>query len=63
MGRFGVMGSNEKTRKGKPMEADLSTSHPEIPEYPPEKVASDDDFGTKLMVRKGRIAKDVDLEF
>jgi len=32
-------------------------------EYPLAKVALEDDFGAKLMRRKGRIAKDIDLEF
>ncbi|MDQ0470966.1 hypothetical protein [Labrys wisconsinensis] len=35
----------------------------ELLEYALAKVVLEDDFGTKLVHRKGRIAKDVDLEF
>lgn len=38
-------------------------SDTELLEYALAKVALEDDFGTKLVQRKGRIAKDVDLEF
>jgi hypothetical protein len=38
-------------------------SDTELLEYALAKVALEDDFGTKLVRRKGRVAKDVDLEF
>lgn len=38
-------------------------SDTELLEYALAKVAIEDDFGTKLVRRKGRIGKDVDLEF
>jgi hypothetical protein len=38
-------------------------SDTELLEYAIAKVALEDDFGTKLVRRKGRIAKDLDLEF
>jgi hypothetical protein len=38
-------------------------SDTELLEYALAKVALEDDFGTKLVGRKGRIAKDIDLEF
>ena len=37
-------------------------SDTELLEYALAKVALEDDFGTKLVRRKGRIAQDVDLE-
>jgi hypothetical protein len=39
------------------------TSDTELLEYAQAKVALEDDFGTGLIRRKGRIAQDVDLEF
>jgi hypothetical protein len=39
------------------------SSDTELLEYALAKVALEDDFGAKLLARKGRIAKDVDLEF
>jgi hypothetical protein len=39
------------------------TSDTELLEYALAKVALEDDFGTKLVARKGRITKDIDLEF
>jgi hypothetical protein len=38
-------------------------SDTELLEYALAKVAIEDDFGPKLVRRKGRIAKDIDLEF
>lgn len=38
-------------------------SDTELLEYALAKVALEDDFGTKLVRRKGQVAKDVDLEF
>jgi hypothetical protein len=38
-------------------------SDTELLEYALAKVALEDDFGTKLVRRKGRVAKDIDLEF
>jgi len=38
-------------------------SDTELLEYALAKVALEDDFGAKLVRRKGRIAKDIDLEF
>jgi hypothetical protein len=38
------------------------TSDTELLEYALAKVAIEDDFGAKLVRRKGRIAKDIDLE-
>jgi hypothetical protein len=38
------------------------TSDTELLEYALAKVALEDDFGTKLIRRKGRIAQDVDLD-
>jgi hypothetical protein len=38
-------------------------SDTELLEYALAKVALEDDFGTRLIRRKGRVAKDVDLEF
>jgi hypothetical protein len=38
-------------------------SDTELLEYALAKVALEDDFGSKLVRRKGRIAKDIDLEF
>lgn len=38
-------------------------SDTELLEYALAKVALEDDFGTKLVRRKGRIAQDIDLEF
>jgi hypothetical protein len=38
------------------------TSDTELLEYALARVALEDDFGTKLVRRKGRIARDVDLE-
>ena len=35
----------------------------ELLEYALAKVALEDDFGAKLVRRKGRVAKDIDLEF
>jgi hypothetical protein len=37
-------------------------SDTELLEYALAKVALEDDFGTKLVRRKGRIAQDIDLE-
>jgi hypothetical protein len=37
-------------------------SDTELLEYALAKVALEDDFGTKLVRRKGRIARDIDLE-
>ena len=39
------------------------TSDTELHEYALAKVALEDDFGAKLVRRKGRIPKDLDLEF
>jgi hypothetical protein len=39
------------------------TSDTELLEYALAKVALEDDFGAKLVRRKGRIPKDLDLEF
>jgi hypothetical protein len=39
------------------------TSDTELLEYALAKVAIEDDFGAKLVRRKGRVAKDIDLEF
>lgn len=39
------------------------TSDTELIEYALAEVALEDDFGTRLIRRKGRVAKDVDLEF
>ena len=39
------------------------TSDTELLEYALAKVALEDDFGAKLVRRKGRIAKVIDLEF
>lgn len=39
------------------------TSDTELLEYALAKVAIEDDFGAKLVGRKGRITKDIDLEF
>ena len=39
------------------------TSDTELLEYALAKVAFEDDFGAKLVRRKGRIPKDLDLEF
>ncbi len=38
-------------------------SDTELLEYALAKVALEDDFGATLVQRKGRVAKDVDLEF
>lgn len=38
-------------------------SDTELIEYALAKVALEDDFGARLLGRKGRVAKDVDLEF
>jgi len=38
-------------------------SDTELLEYALAKVAIEDDFGTKLVRRKGRVTKDIDLEF
>ena len=38
------------------------SSDTELLEYALAKVALEDDFGTKLVRRKGRIAQDIDLE-
>lgn len=38
-------------------------SDTELLEYALAKVALEDDFGAKLVRRKGRLAKDIDLEF
>jgi len=38
-------------------------SDTELLEYALAKVAIEDEFGTKLVRRKGRIAQDIDLEF
>jgi len=38
-------------------------SDTELLEYALAKVALEDDFGAKLVRRKGRVAKDIDLEF
>ena len=39
------------------------TSTTEMIEYALAKVALEDDFGAKLVARKGQVAKDLDLEF
>jgi hypothetical protein len=39
------------------------TSDTELLEYALAKVALEDDFGPKILTRKGRVAKDIDLEF
>jgi len=39
------------------------TSDTELLEYALAKVALEDDFGPKILARKGRVSKDVDLEF
>ncbi|WP_249155557.1 hypothetical protein [Bradyrhizobium japonicum] len=39
------------------------TSDTELIKYALAEVALEDDFGTRLIRRKGRVAKDVDLEF
>lgn len=39
------------------------TSDTELIEYALAEVALEDDFGTRLIRRKGLVAKDVDLEF
>lgn len=39
------------------------TSDTELIEYALAEVALEDDFGKRLIRRKGRVAKDVDLEF
>jgi hypothetical protein len=39
------------------------TSDTELLEYALAKVALEDDYGTKLVRRRGRIANDLDLEF
>lgn len=39
------------------------TSDTELIEYALAEVALEDDFGRRLIRRKGRVAKDVDLEF
>jgi hypothetical protein len=39
------------------------TSDTELIEYALAEVALEDDFGTRLIRRKGRVAKDADLEF
>jgi hypothetical protein len=38
-------------------------SDTELLEYALAKVAIEDDFGAKLVRRKGRVAKDIDVEF
>jgi hypothetical protein len=38
-------------------------SDTELLEYALAKVALEDDFGARLVRRKGRVAKDIDLEF
>ena len=39
------------------------TSTPEVIEYALAKVAVEDDFGRKLLARRGSVSRDVDLEF
>lgn len=39
------------------------SSDTELLEYALAKVALEDDFGPKILARKGRVAKDIDLEF
>lgn len=39
------------------------TSDTELVEYALAEVALEDDFGTRLIRRKGRVPNDVDLEF
>lgn len=39
------------------------TSDTELLEYALARVALEDDFGQKLIARKGRVPRDVDLEF
>ena len=39
------------------------TSDTELLEYALARVAIEDDFGTKLVARKGRVPADLDLEF
>ena len=38
-------------------------SDTELLEYALAKVALEDDFGSKILARRGRVSKDVDLEF
>lgn len=38
-------------------------SDTELLEYALAKVALEDDFGSKILAREGRVSKDVDLEF
>jgi hypothetical protein len=67
---FGLLGG-ENSRIGGRIRRDLVAaakkksgiaSDTELLEYALAKVALEDDFGTKLVQRKGRIAQDVDLE-
>jgi len=69
--RLGLLGG-ENGRIGGRVQRDLIaaakeksgiTSDTELLEYALAKVALEDDYGTKLVRRKGRIAKDLDLEF
>ncbi len=39
------------------------TSDTELLEYALAKVALEDNFGPKILARKGRVSKDLDLEF
>jgi hypothetical protein len=39
------------------------TSDTELLEYALAKVALEDDFGPKILARKGRVSTDIDLEF
>jgi hypothetical protein len=39
------------------------TSDTELLEYALAKVALEDDFGPKILARKGRVSRDLDLEF
>lgn len=69
--KFGLLGG-ESSRIGGRIRLDLVTaaktksgiaSDTELLEYALARVAVEDDFGSKLVRRKGRIARDVDLEF
>jgi hypothetical protein len=39
------------------------SSDTELLEYALAKVALEDDFGAKILARKGRVSRDIDLEF
>ena len=69
--KLGLLGG-DNSRIGGRIRRDLVTaakkksgivSDTELLEYALAKVALEDDFGPRLVRRKGRIARDVDLEF